>query len=72
MDYKYHSGFFIEYDLKELSEYYPNVSRKCQTISYLGREGRRYPCLYFHLCSRGVDRIVSLENNGICISLGWI
>ena len=60
MDYKYHSGFFIEYDLKELRDIIPMCNRKCQTISYLGEEAEAIHTCISTYAPAGVDRIVPL------------
>lgn len=58
MDYKHPSGFFIEYDLREMEEILPLCTLRCQTIAYLGLEPQEIAAGLFRHAPRGVDRLV--------------
>lgn len=71
MNFKYNSGFFFEYDTKNLEEIMPVVSNnKCQTITYFGickNELEDFLCRY---CPKGIDRIVPVGKS-MDFSLVW-
>ena len=58
MDYKYHSGFFLEYDAQSIDEMNPMCTEKCQTISYYGVPEDLILSCILHSGKKGVDRIV--------------
>lgn len=58
MDYHYHSGFFFEYDLNDLSEINVLCKEKCQTISYIGNIEKEIREMLLKAGVNGVDRIV--------------
>lgn len=70
MDYKYNSGFFYEYDMKEFEELRPLLGNKCQTISYLGADEEVLRKEILKVQPRGVDRIVPLGKT-MEFSLVW-
>ena len=58
MDYKHHSGFFVEYDLKNMEEILPMCTKRCQTIAYLGLEAKEIGGVLMPNAPKGVDRVV--------------
>ncbi len=60
MDYKYNSGFFIEYDANNLEEILPICDNKCQTITYFGLDKDTIMNFYKSLRPFGVDRFVPM------------
>lgn len=70
MDCHYHSGFFYEYDLEDLSEILPLCDKKCQTVSYLGNIGEELEDTILKAGVDGVDRIVPIGKT-MEFSLVW-
>ena len=60
MDYKAGSGFFMEYDAKEIAEVRPLCGIACQTLSYYGIPRERLVCEVLAMRVAGVDRIVPI------------
>ena len=58
--YRAGSGFFIEYDAKELSEIRPLCGISCQTLSYYGVDRDSLLQEILAMCPTGVDRIVPI------------
>lgn len=58
--YKAGSGFFIEYDAKELSEIRPLCGISCQTLSYYGVDRDSLLQVVLAMRPAGVDRIVPI------------
>ncbi len=57
MDYKGNSGFFYEYDCKDILDIIPLCNdKRCQTIAYLGNSNTLLPLLKAGL--KGIDRVV--------------
>ena len=70
MDFKHHSGFFVECDLRSMEDVLPMCTSRCQTIAYLGVDPKEIAdCLLRH-APRGVDRIVPLGRT-MNFSLVW-
>ena len=60
MDYKDNCGYFFEYDAKTLDEICPILSKKCQTISYLGINPIEIRKIVVDNGVKGGDRIVPM------------
>lgn len=60
MEYKCGSGYFFEYEAKDLKEVLPVLDKKCQTVSVMGIDKRSVKDFVFENGVRGVDRIVPL------------
>lgn len=60
MDYKYNSGFFFEYDAKQLCDILPLCSERCQTMTYYGLSQEELKKFFLESSPRGVDRAVPL------------
>ena len=59
MDYRDNSGYFYEYDCKDISMLKLICNdKRCQTIAYLGDKETIIPLL--HLGVKGIDRVVSI------------
>jgi hypothetical protein len=58
MDFKYHSGFFLEYDADNLSEIVPICSNKCQTMAYYGIDKKEIADFISLYTPKGIDRVV--------------
>lgn len=56
MDYRDNSGYFLEYDMKQIEEMRPLCNERVQTVSYIGKPEMFYPLLEKGV--RGIDRIV--------------
>lgn len=67
--YKYHSGFFFEYNIENLSEILPVCDEKCQTMTYLGIDKKEIN-EFLALKPKGIDRIVPLGKS-MDFSLLW-
>lgn len=59
-DYFYHSGFFFEYNAKDILEMTAVLNDKMQTLSYYGVERETLLRLVAHLPGRGLDRVVPI------------
>jgi hypothetical protein len=70
MDFKYHSGFFFEYDINSLKEMLPMCLERCQTIVYYGIDKSKFAEFLNKYRPRGVDRIVPLGQS-LDFSLIW-
>lgn len=70
MDFKYHSGYFFEYDAAEIKEIRPVCSKKCQTLSYLGLDKKMILRELSSMGVKGVDRIVPMGKT-MDFSLIW-
>lgn len=60
MEYKCGSGYFLEYEAKDLKEILPIMNKKCQTVSVLGVDKNAIKKMVFDNGVRGVDRVVPL------------
>lgn len=60
MEFKDNCGYFFEYDAKNLNEICPVLSKKCQTISYLGINPIEIRNIVFNNGVKGGDRIVPM------------
>lgn len=59
MDYKGNSGFFFEYDCKDMNELKDLCDdKRCQTIAYIGESAKLLPLLQSGV--KGIDRIVPI------------
>lgn len=57
MDYRDNSGYFYEYDCKDILELLPVCNdKKCQTVAYIGSSEKLYPLIRSGV--KGIDRIV--------------
>lgn len=56
----YNSGFFFEYDAKDLKEILPLCSEKCQTLSYYGVDKGLFAKFLTECSPKGIDRIVPI------------
>lgn len=70
MEYHYHSGFFFEYDLKDLKDMLVLAREKCQTISYIGNIGEEIQKAVAAAGVNGVDRVVPVGKT-MDFSLIW-
>jgi len=70
MEYHYHSGFFFEYDLKDIAEMLVVCKEKCQTISYIGNIGEEIQQAVKCSGVNGVDRIVPVGKT-MDFTLDW-
>ncbi len=57
-EYSGNSGFFFEYDLKDIMELAPVCNAKLQTVSYLGNKGELIPLIESGM--RGIDRVTEI------------
>lgn len=60
LDYKLHSGFFMEYVANEVEDMLPLCGIACQTVSYYGVDGKWLRDKIFSMTPAGVDRIVPI------------
>lgn len=60
MEYKDNCGYFFEYEAKTLDEILPVLSKKCQTISYLGIDPMELRKIVVDNGVKGGDRIVPM------------
>lgn len=60
MDFKDNCGYFFEYEAKKLDEICPILSKKCQTISYLGIDPFNIKKVIINNGVKGGDRIVPM------------
>ena len=58
--YRAGSGFFIEYNAKDLTEIRPLCGLSCQTLSYYGVDRDALLQVVLAMCPAGVDRIVPI------------
>ncbi len=57
MDYRGNSGYFYEYDCRDIMELSPLCDdKRCQTIGYIGESGMLMPLVQFGI--KGIDRVV--------------
>ena len=70
MDYRFNSGYFLEYDAAGLEEVLPMLTGRLQTVSYLGMESAAIKALVLQYRPRGVDRIVPMGQT-MEIGLFW-
>lgn len=70
MDYHYHSGFFFECALADLSQIKTVCGEKCQTIAYIGDIEQEIRDVVFTAGMNGVDRIVPVGKT-MDFSLIW-
>jgi hypothetical protein len=64
MQYKGNSGYFFEYDAKNISEVISLLGKECQTVTYLGDDlGRQLRKIVSDSGVRGVDRIVPVGHS---------
>lgn len=70
MDFKCHSGIFVEFDMREMAEILPMCTIRCQTIACLGLEPKEIADWVFCHAPRGVDRIVPVGRT-MDFSLAW-
>lgn len=70
MDFNHHSGFFIEYDLRDKEELLPMCTSRCQTIACLGLDPREIAGFLMRHAPRGVDRVVPFGRT-LEYSLNW-
>ncbi|MDR1603982.1 MAG: long-chain-fatty-acyl-CoA reductase [Gracilibacteraceae bacterium] len=64
------SGYFYEYDARDLEEILPVCGRKCQTLSYIGFDGAELREFVLAAAPFGVDRIVPVGRT-MDFSLVW-
>ncbi len=59
MDYRDNSGYFYEYDCKDVLDLIPLVNdKRCQTIAYIGDKGTLLPLIKSGV--KGIDRVVPM------------
>ena len=68
--YRAGSGFFIEYNAKDLAEIYPLCGLSCQTLSYYGVDRDSLLQAILAMRPAGVDRIVPIGRT-MDFSLVW-
>lgn len=59
-DLKYNSGYFYEYDAKDLSEIIPICTIKCQTMTYYGLDKKEIENFIITSAPKGLDRAVPI------------
>ena len=69
INYKYNSGFFLEYSIQDIREILPICSEKCQTVTYLGLNKKDFD-VFISSSPKGVDRIVPMGKS-MDFSLVW-
>ena len=69
-EYRYHSGFFFEYQMRALTDMLGFCDEKCQTISYVGNIGAEIEKAVAEAGVNGVDRIVPVGRT-MDFSLAW-
>ena len=69
-EYRYHSGFFFEYQMRALTDMLALCDEKCQTISYVGNIGTEIEMIVAETGVNGVDRIVPVGRT-MDFSLVW-
>jgi len=69
-DWRSNCGFFFEYELKNLNEILPVISRQYQTMSYAGLNKEELNRLILDGHALGIDRIVPLGRT-MEFSLNW-
>ena len=70
MDYKYHSGFFYEREIADLSEILPVCGSRCQTLSYYGLTEQQLAAFFRAARPHGIDRAVPIGKT-MDFSLTW-
>jgi phenylacetate-coenzyme A ligase PaaK-like adenylate-forming protein len=70
MDYKYHSGFFFEYNANDLESILPICTEKCQTLSYFGFTRDELKEFFEYAKPHGIDRAVPIGKS-MDFSLIW-
>ena len=70
LKFKYHSGFFFEYDAVALSDILPVCTERCQTLTYYGLNKGELERFFLELKPRGVDRAVPMGKS-MDFSLVW-
>ena len=70
LEFKYHSGFFFEYECQDLTTLIPLFAKGCQTLSYFGIDKQDLVNLILQNGVRGVDHIVPLGHS-LDFSLNW-
>lgn len=70
MLYKYNSGFFFEYEAKDLVEILPILGARCQTLSYFGFTPDAWIEFTQQNHVKGIDRIVPIGKS-MDFSLIW-
>lgn len=60
MEYKYNSGFFFEYDAKDMTEILPLATLKCQTMTYFGMSKDLLKDFFIKCRPQGIDRAVPM------------
>lgn len=70
MDYKYHSGFFYEKEIADLSEILPVCGSRCQTLSYYGLTEQQLAEFLRAARPHGIDRAVPIGKT-MDFSLIW-
>jgi hypothetical protein len=58
--FMYNSGFFLEYDIEELSEILPVSDERCQTLTYYGLSKEQIGEFFENGRPKGVDRVVPM------------
>jgi len=59
-EYCGHSGFFIEYEAKNISDILPVCGERCQTLGYLGIEKHEIEQFILKYTPKGIDRAVPI------------
>lgn len=70
MKYQGNSGFFMEYQAKNITDIYPICTESCQTVSYYGHVYEAIRDFVLSQCPRGIDRIVPMGHT-MDFSLIW-
>jgi hypothetical protein len=60
MDFRGNSGYFLEYEAKEIEEIMPLCTSKCQTLSYYGIDPNELKEFVMTSRPKGIDRIVPI------------
>ncbi|MBE0601092.1 MAG: hypothetical protein IH607_04840 [Firmicutes bacterium] len=70
MQYKYHSGFFFEGDIRTLDEILPVCDQRCQTLTYYGLSNDDIRAFISQSRPLGIDRAVPIGKS-MDFSLIW-
>jgi hypothetical protein len=60
INFKYHSGFFLERDIDKLGDILPVCGERCQTMTYFGLSKQQLAEFFLETRPKGVDRAVPI------------